>query len=115
LAGLLAELDDERFKVRERATRALEKLAETAEPPLKKALAGDPSPEARRRIEGVLDKLKKDRLNPPADRTRLVRAVEVLELIGSAEARQVLNALARGAPEAQITLEAKTALERLSR
>src|SRR5262245_33593584 len=115
LTKLLAKLDDEQFEVRQRATRELEKLAETAEPALKKALAGDPSPGARRRIERLLDKLKKDRLNPPADRTRLVRAVEVLELIGTAEARQVLTGLARGAPEAQLTLEAKTALERLSR
>ncbi len=115
LTKLLAELDDDRFKVREGATRELEKLAETAEPALKKALAGDPSPEARRRIERLLDKLKKDRLHPPADRVRSVRAVEVLELIGSAEARQVLTGLSRGAPEAQLTLEAKTALERLSR
>jgi hypothetical protein len=115
LTELLAKLDDERFKVRERATRELENLAETAEPGLKKTLASEPSPEARRRIEKVLEKLKNDRLHPPADRMRLVRAVEVLEMIGSAEARQVLTDLARGAPEAQLTLEAKTALERLSR
>src|SRR5262249_5510606 len=43
LTKLLAELDDERFEVRQRATRELEKLAETVEPALKKALAGDPS------------------------------------------------------------------------
>ncbi len=30
LTGLFAELDDERFQVRQRATRELEKLAETA-------------------------------------------------------------------------------------
>ncbi len=62
----------------------------------------------------LLDKLKKDRLHPPADRMRLVRAVEALELIGTQEARRVLRNLARGAPEAQLTLEAKTALERLT-
>jgi hypothetical protein len=75
LTELLAKLDDDRFKVRQRATRELEKLAETAEPALKKALVGDPSPEARRGIEKLLSKLKKDRLHPPADRMRLVRAV----------------------------------------
>jgi hypothetical protein len=92
----------------------LEQLSETAEPALRKALTDDPPPEARRRIERLLDKLRQSRLRPPAERVRLVRAVEVLELIGSPAARQVLATLAGGAPEAQLTLEAKTALERLT-
>jgi hypothetical protein len=46
---------------------------------------------------------------------RLVRAVEVLEHIGTAEARELLELLARGTPEARITREAKAALTRLQR
>jgi hypothetical protein len=42
-------------------------------------------------------------------------AVEVLERIGGAAARQVLAALARGAPTAALTFDAKGALERLAR
>jgi hypothetical protein len=42
-----------------------------------------------------------------------LRAVEVLERIGNAEARRVLEALAKGAPEARLTREARTSLERL--
>jgi hypothetical protein len=39
----------------------------------------------------------------------------VLERINSAEARQALAKLAKGAPEARLTREAKAALDRLTR
>jgi hypothetical protein len=38
----------------------------------------------------------------------------VLEYSATPEARQLLESLTRGAPEAQLTQEAKAALERLS-
>jgi hypothetical protein len=43
----------------------------------------------------------------------MLRAVEVLEQLGTAEAHNLLEKLATGAPEAQQTREAKAALERL--
>jgi hypothetical protein len=85
-----------------------------AEPALTRALANDPSPEARRRIEQLLHQVTEERLYPTADQLRAVRAVEVLERIGSPQARRVLAALAGGAPQAQLTVEAQTALERLA-
>jgi hypothetical protein len=114
VAHLLAELDHERFPVREKATRDLHRIGEVAEPALRRALANHPSPEARRRIERLLGLLRSERLSPPADRLRAVRAVEVLERIGSPAARRVLTALARGTPEAGLTVEARAALERLN-
>ncbi len=50
----LADLDDESFEARERASRELEKLGHAAAPALRKALAAKPPPEARRRIEALL-------------------------------------------------------------
>ena len=44
-----------------------------------------------------------------------LRAVEVLERIGTPEARQVLAKLADGAPEARLTQEAKASLQRLAK
>jgi hypothetical protein len=61
---LLATLDDERFAVRQKATRELEQLSETAEPALRKALTDDPAPDARRRIGRLLGKLRESRLRP---------------------------------------------------
>jgi hypothetical protein len=44
-----------------------------------------------------------------------LRAVEVLEGIGSAAARTVLNTLAGGDADARLTQEARAALRRLTR
>jgi hypothetical protein len=43
------------------------------------------------------------------------RAVELPEAIGTPEARELLDRLARGAPEASLTQKAKAALARLAR
>jgi WD40 repeat protein len=93
---LIKQLDDGRFKVRAKATAELEKLGERAMPVIEKALAGDLSPEVRGRLQELHGKLTGVVLE--GDRLRAVRAVEVLELIGTPEARQLLQALADGAP-----------------
>src|SRR5262249_28654107 len=51
---LIAQLDDEEFAVREAAQKALAKLDAVAEPVLRETLDNNPSPEVRRRIEGLL-------------------------------------------------------------
>jgi WD40 repeat protein len=112
LARLLTDLDNDRFGMRERATRELEELGLLAEPALRQALLTRPSLEVRRRIEGVLEKLSKSPWSP--DSLRGVRAVEALEDMGTGEARKLLAVLARGAPEARLTQEAQASLERLA-
>jgi RNA polymerase sigma factor (sigma-70 family) len=112
--ALLADLDSEQFAVRQRATTELEKLGSGAGPLLRKALVEQGSSlEVRRRVEQVLAKLDGVRLWGTELRT--VRAVEVLERIGSPEARQVLQTLAEGNREARPTQEAQASLERLNR
>jgi hypothetical protein len=115
VAQWLAELDSDQYEIRQRATHALEGLSEAVEPDLRKALAGKPSLEARRRIERLLKQVRGERLSPSEQRRRAVSAIEVLERIGNTEARGVLAALARGAPAAALTVDAKGALERLVR
>jgi RNA polymerase sigma factor (sigma-70 family) len=110
LARLLADLDGERFEVREQATRELEGLGALAEAALRQALAGKPSAEAKRRLEGLLEKL--DGITPAPAEVRAVRAVEALEHAGTPEARRLLTALAGGVAEARQTREAKAALRR---
>jgi hypothetical protein len=107
-------LDSKRFAVREKATRELEQLGGVIEADLKDTLRRRPSAEARRRIERLLEKMRRERLFPQAEQLRAARAVEVLERIGDAGARRLLATLAGGAPAAPLTVEAKTALERLS-
>jgi hypothetical protein len=110
---LIADLDHKRFTLRERASRELERLGERAEPALRRALADRPSAEVRRRINLLLEGLRTQRLWPPPERLRLSRALDVLEQLGTPEAREILRHLARGAPEAELTVQAKAALDRL--
>jgi WD40 repeat protein len=113
LARLVADLDDDDFAVREQATRELERLGARAEPALRKALEGQPSAEVRARVGGLLEKLKG---GPPLPSAELVaqRALEALELAGTAEARQALKELTGGPPDGAIAEAAKAALERLA-
>jgi WD40 repeat protein len=111
LARLVADLDDNDFTVRERATRELEGLGELAAPALEAALKKNPSAEFRRRAEPLLDGLTE----PSVAQRPGIRAVEVLERIGTREARQVLEKLAEGAPGVRLTQEAKASLERLAK
>src|SRR5207249_10739415 len=111
LARWIVDLDSAVFADRAKATRELERQAELAEPLLRKALAGDPSPEVRRRIEALLGKLQGPVTS--AEMLRSIRAIEVLEHIATPEARELLRKLAVGTPDARLTREAKAALERL--
>jgi RNA polymerase sigma factor (sigma-70 family) len=111
LARLIADLDDDRFDVRESATKELEKLGKAAEPALRGALKGQPSAEARRRLEALLSGLEGRRYTP--EHRRLLRAVEVLEQIGTAEAQRVLERVAKEWPEDDLARAAEAALRRL--
>jgi hypothetical protein len=108
----ISDLDSEDFSARQKATDELEKLGELAVPALNKLLADPPSLESRRRAEQLLEKVRAQTLS--ADQLRLVRAVEVLERVGGAEVRRVLEGLAKGAEGALPTREARAALYRLS-
>ncbi|HEY7314956.1 MAG TPA: WD40 repeat domain-containing protein [Gemmataceae bacterium] len=109
---LLRELDSEEFEVRSRATRELEQLGELAAPAVKKALEKPPSLESRLRLQRLQEHV--NTLSLSVDRLRLVRAMEVLEAIGNAAAREHLEKLARGASEARVTREAQESLRRLA-
>jgi WD40 repeat protein len=107
---LMKRLDDDRFKVRTQATHELLKLGEQLLPVLDKSLAEDTTAETRRRLEGLRDKLASTALQGEA--LRAVRALEILEIIGTPQARQVLRTLAGGAPGALVTTRAQAALRR---
>ena len=108
----LADLDSEKFAVRNRAMEELTKLGEPAVPALNQLLGGQPTLEVRRRAEEVLDRLTGRTLT--GEQLRTVRAVEVLEQLGTPEAKRVLETLARGAAGALPTREAQAALGRLN-
>jgi hypothetical protein len=110
---LIADLDHDDYPVREKATRELEALGRSAEAALRQAARTTPSPEVRHRAEALLKRLDDGTL--PADVMEAVRAVEVLERIGNAPARRVLEDLAGGSAVSPLTEDARAALRRLSR
>jgi hypothetical protein len=113
IAKLLADLDSDRFEERTKATRELEALGESAEADLRQALAGRPSAEARRRLEGLVQKL--DGARPSQERLRALRALKLLEHLASPEALKVLEELVKQEPKTWLAQEAKFAADRLSR
>jgi WD40 repeat protein len=110
---LVADLDSDEFAAREAAERELRRLGPAAQPALRKALEAGPSVEQRQRIDRLLEALE----SPAAvgEALRASRAVEVLEWVGTAEARRLLEELSHGAPGAWLTEEADAARRRLAR
>jgi predicted nucleic acid-binding protein len=107
----IADLGNDDFAIRETATKELQKLGDQIISPVKKAMQPNESLESRRRLDRILDTIP----DIPAPATlRAIRAIAVLERIGSADARGVLETLARGAPGARETEEAKAALKNLA-
>jgi WD40 repeat protein len=111
LDRLIADLDDSEFEVRAKAARDLERLGPEVVPALRRAMEETSSAEVRRRLETILENLSDRPLR--AEALRGVRAVRVLEQIGTPEARALLKSLAGGAPAAPLTRHARAALAAL--
>jgi RNA polymerase sigma factor (sigma-70 family) len=111
VSALIADLDNNHFAARERATAELKEHGPAAAAALREVVAKSPSAEARRRAEGLLGEMAKG-IIPPRE-LRALRAVEVLEWIATTEARARLIALANGIPDARLTREATAACKRL--
>jgi WD40 repeat protein len=107
----VTDLDNPQFKVREAAEKGLTAAGYRVSVGwLRKALADSKSDEARTRLERTLAKREK----PNPREWRLQRAVQVLELIGTPEARALLKtwAAAEGSPVAD---DARAAIGRLEK
>lgn len=108
---LIAQLDSESFNERKAAQDKLEKMGEGAEPHFKKALEGKVNLELRRRLEALVARCKAT--SPVSLQNH--RSVAVLEMIGTPGAIELLRTLAGGVPNARLTMEARSALQRLEK
>ncbi|HEY7310706.1 MAG TPA: WD40 repeat domain-containing protein [Gemmataceae bacterium] len=113
IAQRIADLDSSEFAVREKAMRDLERMGESAETALNDVLRNRPTLEVRRRVEQLLERLGENKTTP--EQFRALRSLEVLEYIGTREARELLEGLAGGEPAARLTREAEASLRRLQR
>jgi hypothetical protein len=108
----LADLDSNKFAQRDQAMRELSRLEFAAEKALRQLLEARPPLEVRLRVEKLVKDLEEPISSPGLLASR--NAIMVLEQINSSAARDLLESLARGAPEARLTRDARAALQRLA-
>jgi hypothetical protein len=114
LASRLEDLGNEKFIVREAAMRDLEQVADAVESELRRLADKPPSLEVRDRLVRILKRLDAGQADvPPLTEVRKLRAVAVLERIGTKDARAILRELACGAPDARLTQAAQAVLGRV--
>jgi hypothetical protein len=113
-AAQFADLDNDKFAVREQASRELEKVAEAMESDLRKLLEKALSQEVRNRLTGILKTLEAATVTLSPTAVRELRALTVLERIGNKEAQTLLRDLAAGSPDARLTQDAAATLGRVS-
>jgi hypothetical protein len=113
----IRDLDADKFAVREAADRELKALGELAAQALQEARQAGPSLEVRQRIDRLLAGLKQPLSSEAAllsgEKLRSVRAIRVLEQIGTREAVALLRHVASGSDAVRETREARAALGRL--
>jgi RNA polymerase sigma factor (sigma-70 family) len=109
----IADLDSDSFAVRQKALQQLERIGRDAERALREARQKEVSPEVRRRLDELLDRLSSGAWS--GEPLRAQRALAVLEHAGTPESRGLLRELASGAPGAWLTQEAQAAEGRLAR
>jgi WD40 repeat protein len=112
ITQLIADLGSSQFAAREQASQELARLGMQAEAQLRKAMKETTSAEVQMRIRPLLAKLNELKEFVVRDRETLrrIRAVWVLQLLGTPEARAHLEELARGAAADRLTQEAQAAL-----
>jgi len=110
----IGNLNDEDFEVREKAERELLSQGDVAAPAIQAAVSNIGLPEVILRGNRILDVILRS-VPPRGEPLRRWRAIQVLERIGSKEAREVLEMLEKESPSLRERREAKAALDRLSR
>lgn len=124
VGALLTQLDSDQWKGRDAAAAELAGFGEIVAPDLKAALKGTPSPEARKQIEGVLNKLESLASTPDdlaamdndirdVEQRLRIRAIRVLTLIGTPAAVECLRSIAYEPDGAFGSSQAKAALRKL--
>jgi WD40 repeat protein len=111
LEQLVADLDSDEFTVREKASAALTSAGAAAEKVMREALEKSPSPEVRRRLQELLSHF--DDKGAAPEHLRAVRAVELLERIGTPPARELLTKLLGEVKEPTVETEVRDSLRRL--
>jgi hypothetical protein len=106
----VADLDSDKFALREKASVELATAGEPAIAYLQRLLEKSPSAEAEKRAKVLLKKLGEPVMTP--DRQRVLDALDLLEQLRTAEALALLREIERDALIQPIRIAARQALER---
>jgi WD40 repeat protein len=113
--ALIRQLDDDRFAIREKATKELIRIGSLARPAVERA-SQSTSQEVSMRAKRILEAIDK---GVPAvsfpDDLRSSRALEILEAIGDDAAKKLLRSIRDSQLDTPLTKEAKAALGRLEK
>lgn len=108
LSKLIEDLDHDAFQAREKAEAELASLGLAAIPALQKALKESKSLEVQMRIKRLLEKSK-----GAGQLAQLQRGLEVLVALRTAEARELVETLAKGSDKEWLPQQAREALKRM--
>ncbi len=108
--GLIAQLDDDRYRVREKAAKELLLLRVAIRKPIEKALNNSPTAEKEKRLRQILENLEKQAHS--SEVLFASRATLALEQMGNAEAKMLLEEAAKSAASLPLREEAKLSLRR---
>jgi hypothetical protein len=111
LKALITDLESSSFAARNNARNELLKLGRQAVMGLRRYLKSTPTAEGTRSANEIIRELEQN--GPRGALLQGVRGTEVLERIGTAEAQRVLESLAKGDLNCDITNSAAEALTRL--
>lgn len=113
---LFVDLNSDKYEIRNKATMELGRYGMWMKGRLEEARKDPPSEEVRRRVEQLINKLNTPgALALAQERLRVHRIMLLLEQVGTPSAQEVLQKLARGAPEPFLQQEALHSLDRLKK
>jgi hypothetical protein len=108
----LADLDADKYATRAQARANLERAGVAAAPAVRRALAANPTAEARTQLAALLARLAGPAADDPTRRA-VVRGVAVLERIGTPAARKTLTGFASRTAKDELSQESAAAVRRL--
>ncbi len=114
LATAIRKFDSPAFLDRQRAVKQVKELGPRALPALQDAIRTTESVEVRARAEELIEQMKAGpRIYSTSPDLRAVRAIEVLEHIGTQDAKKLLGGWTQYVTNPRIAQEATTAIQRI--
>lgn len=113
IARLLADLDNDDFAVRDKASAELKRLGTRAEKPLRQELKRTTNAEVTKRLEELLKEIAQPTRS--LEEHQVERALETLERIGTPEAREAVTLVDKEAGNHQLQEQIKAVLRRMEK